>query len=92
MVEDEPTHIGQVLALETSVDKMKSRHEATHELLQNLINRLGPVQALKVHSPMQRPPSTTTSSTGQRSIFLKLALPPNFSGDRNAGKAFLTSC
>ena len=52
MVEDEPTHISRVLALKTSVDKMKSRHEATHELLQNLINRLGPAQALNAHSPV----------------------------------------
>src|SRR6266511_3017249 len=37
MVEDKPAHISQVLTLETSVDEMKSWHEATHELLQNLI-------------------------------------------------------
>ena len=64
MVKDEPVHIGQVLALETSVNEMKSQHEATHELLQNLIDRLGPMQALNAHSPVQRPPSTTASSTG----------------------------
>ncbi len=52
MVKDESAHIGQVLALKTSVDEMKSWHEATHELLQNLIDRLGPTQALNAHSPV----------------------------------------
>ncbi len=49
MVEDKSAHISQVLTLKTSVDKMKSRHEVIHELLQNLIDRLGPMQAL--HRP-----------------------------------------
>ncbi len=92
MVKDKPAHIGQVLALKTSINKMKSWHEATHELLQDLIDRLGPMQALNMHSPIQRPPSTTTSSAGQRNISLKPALPLDFSGDRNAGKVFLISC
>ena len=87
MANDEPAHIGRVLALETSFDKMKSRHEATHELLQSLINRLGPT-----HSPVQRPPSTTASSAGRKNLSLKPALPPDFSGDRSTGKVFLTSC
>ena len=52
MVKDESAHISQVLALETFLDEMKSRHEATYELLQNLIDRLGPAQALNVHSPI----------------------------------------
>ena len=52
MVKDESAHIGRVLALKTSLDEMKSQYEATHELLQNLINRLVPVQALNVHSPV----------------------------------------
>ena len=52
MVKDKPAHIGQVLALKTSVDEMRSQHEAIHELLQNLIDRLGPVQALNAHSPV----------------------------------------
>ena len=52
MVEDESAYISQVLTLKTSVDEMKSWHEATHELLQNLIDRLSPAQALNVHSPV----------------------------------------
>ncbi len=71
---------------------MKSRHEATHELLQSLIDRLGSAQAENAHSPVRRPPPTTTSSTGRKNLSLKLALLPDFSGDRNTGKAFLTSC
>ena len=92
MVKDKPAHISRVLALKTSINKMKNQHEATHELLQDLIDRLGPMQALNMHSPIQRPPSTTTSSAGQRNISLKPALPLDFSGDRNAGKVFLISC
>ena len=52
MVKDEPAHVGQVLILKTSVNEMKSWHKATYELLQNLIDRLSPTQALNAHSPM----------------------------------------
>ena len=52
MVEDESIHIGQVFTLKISLNEMKSQHKATHELLQNLINRLGPAQALNAHSPI----------------------------------------
>ncbi|HEX9430181.1 MAG TPA: hypothetical protein VF944_07355, partial [Candidatus Bathyarchaeia archaeon] len=92
MAEDEPVHIGRVLALENSFDDMRSRHEATHELLQSLIDRLGPAQAQNAQSPVRRPPSTTTSSAGRKHLSLKPALPPDFSGDRSTGKVFLTSC
>ena len=92
MAEDEPDHIGRVIALEASIDEMKSQNDATHELLQSLVERLGPAQAQNAQSPVRRPPSTTTPSAGRRNISLKPALPPDFSGDRNAGKAFLTSC
>src|SRR6266540_7423884 len=88
MVEDESAHISRVLALKTSLDKVKSQHKATHELLQNLINRLGPVHALNMHSPIRRPSSTAASSAGQRNISLKPALSPNISGDRSTGKVF----
>ncbi len=62
MVKDESTHIARVLTLETSLDEMKSQHEATHELLQDLIDRLGPTQALNAHSSIRRPPPTAASS------------------------------
>jgi len=67
-------------------------HEMVEDKSQNIIDRLGPAQALNAHSPIQKPPSTAASSTGQRKISLKPALPPNFSGDRSAGKVFLMSC
>ena len=92
MVEDEPSYIGRVTALEASIDEMRSRHDATHELLQSLVERLGPAQAQKAPSPVRRPTTTTTSSAGRRNVSLKPALPPDFSGDRKMGKAFLTSC
>ena len=93
MIDDEPAHIGRLVALETSVDEMKSQHEATHVLLQSILERLGPAQAQKAPPPVRKPPTTTTtSSAGRRNASLKPALPPDFSGDRKMGKAFLTSC
>jgi len=81
------------------MDEMKSQHEATHQLLQNLIARFGPAQAQNVqdHVPT-RPvcgsptPSIPPSSAGRKKVSLKPSFPPEFSGDRTSGKAFLTSC
>ena len=42
---DDTAHIGCVLALETAMDEIKSQNEATHHLLQSVLNRLGPSQA-----------------------------------------------
>ena len=42
---DDAAHIGRILALETAMDEMKSQNEATHHLLQRVLNRLGPSQA-----------------------------------------------
>ena len=89
---DEPSYIGRVLALENLIEEMKSRHDATRELLQNLVEKLGPAQAQNAQSPVRRPHSTQTSSAGRRNVSLKPALPTDFSGDRKAGKAFLMSC
>jgi hypothetical protein len=92
MNDDEPVHIGRVIALEASLDEMRDRHDATHELLRSLVERLGPAQAQNAQSPTRRTPSTTNPSASRRNPSLKPALPPDFSGDRKTGKAFLTSC
>ena len=89
----------QVVAIEATMDEIKSQHEAIHQLLQNLITRLGPTQAQDVQDHiLTRPargsptPSIPTSSTSRKKAALKPSFPAKFSGDRAAGKAFLTSC
>jgi len=99
MIEDQPVHMDRVRAIEATMDEMKSQHEATHQLLQDVLARLGPEQAQNVQDPLPtRParrsptPSIPASSAGRKKLPLKPSFPPDFSGDRAAGKAFLTSC
>jgi len=99
MIEDQPVHMDHVRAIEATMDEMKSQPEATHQLLQDILARLSPTQAQNVQDPLlTRPargsptPSIPTSSTGRKKLTLKPSFPPDFSGDRAAGKAFLTSC
>jgi len=42
MIDDQLVHMNRVTAIEATMDEMKSQHKATHQLLQNLIARLGP--------------------------------------------------
>jgi len=99
MIEDQPVHMDRVRTIEATMDEMKSQHKATHQLLQDVLARLGPAQAQNVQDPLPtRPargsptPSIPASSAGRKKLALKPSFPPNFSGDRAAGKAFLTSC
>ena len=99
MIEDQPVHMDRARAIEATMDEMKSQHEATHQLLQDVLTRLGPAQAQNVQDPLPtRPacrsptPSIPASSAGRKKLALKPSFPPNFSGDRAAGKAFSTSC
>jgi len=99
MIEDQPVHMDCVRAIEATMEEMKSQHEATHQLLQDILTRLGPAQAQNVQDPLPtRPacgsptPSIPASSAGQKKLALKPSFPPDFSGDQAAGKAFLTSC
>jgi len=99
MIEDKLVHMDRVCAIEATMDKMKSQHEATHQLLQDVLARLGPTQAQNMQDPLPtRPacgsptPSIPSSSAGRKKLTLKPSFPPNFSGDQAAGKAFLTSC
>ena len=89
----------RVVAIEATMDEMKSQHEATHQLLQDLLARLGPTPAQNVQDPPPTPParhsptpSIPASSAGRKKLALKPSFPPEFSGDQAAGKAFLTSC
>ena len=45
---DDIAYIGCIFALETAMDKMKSQNEATHHLLQSVLDRLSPLQAQNV--------------------------------------------
>ena len=99
MIEDQPVRMDHVRAIEVTMDKMKSQHEATHQLLQDVLARLSPTQAQNVQDPLPtRPacgfptPSIPASSAGWKKLTLKPSFPPDFSGDWAAGKAFLTSC
>src|SRR5205807_5809142 len=96
---DDAAHIGRVLALETAMDEMKSQNEATHHLLQSVLDRLSPLQAQNAPDRI-RPPSANSirsspipaSSAGRKKNFLKPSAPSEFDRSRSAGKAFLTSC
>jgi len=66
-------------------------------MLQDVLTRLGPVPTRNVqdppptHSAHHSPaPSIPTSSAGRKKVSLKPSFPPEFSGDRASGKAFLT--
>ena len=48
MIEDSPAHIDHILTIEATVNDIKSKNDATHQLLQNLLDRLGPLQAQNV--------------------------------------------
>jgi len=60
MLEDSPIHVNRILAIEATVDDMRSQNEATHRLLQDVLNKLGPAQARNVPDPRQRPVLTYT--------------------------------
>jgi hypothetical protein len=96
---DDSDHIGRVLALEAAVDGMRSQNEATHQLLQDVLDKLGPPQAQNAPDPIRppsthntRPPSVSASSAGRKKNLLRPSAPPDFDGTRSGGKAFLTSC
>ena len=99
MLDDSPVHIDCVIAIEATMDEMRSQHEATHQLLQDVLDRLSPAPAQNVQSSFPMPParqsptpSIPVSSAGRKKLSLKPSLPSEFSGDRTSGKAFLTSC
>ena len=62
MIEDQLVHMDRVCAIEATMDEMKSQHEATHQLLQDVLARLGPVRGTPYASD-SRPSSTSASAT-----------------------------
>jgi hypothetical protein len=80
-----------------AVEDMRGQSEATHLLLQDLIQRLGPAQAQNAPDRPQRPQSRhpspiTTPAASKKKVALKPAFPPDFGSDCTLGKAFLMSC
>ena len=45
MFEDSPVHVDCILTIKAMVDDMRSQNKATHRLLQDILDRLGPAQA-----------------------------------------------
>jgi len=105
MIEDSPVYIDRVIALENTVDDLRSQNQATHHLLQDILAKLGPTQPQNAPDPTQlpdvtQPPNPTNRqpspspapSAGRKKNFLKPSAPSDFSGDRAGGKVFLMSC
>jgi len=99
MIDDQPFSMNRVIAIEATMDEMKSQHRATHQMLQDVLTRLGAVptrdvqNSLPTHSAHYSPaPFIPASSAGRKKVSLKPSFPPEFSGDQASGKAFLTSC
>jgi len=52
MIDDRPVHMDCVIAIEVTMDGMKSQHEATHQLLQDILARLSPAPVQNVQDPL----------------------------------------
>ena len=93
MHHDEVPYIGRVETLEAIIDEMRTDQRATHTLLQDVLAKLNPATPLISPQPPRRPSSTSIPNpAGRNKNSLKPSFPPDFAGDRNSGKAFLTSC
>jgi len=57
MIEDQPVHMEHIRAIEATMDEMKSQHEATHQLLQDVLAQLGPTQAHNMQDPLLTHPA-----------------------------------
>ena len=84
----------RIFHLEQAMDEMRSQGDITKQLLQNIMDRLGPpapspTTDRQTRSPRPPPPS---SSASRKKPPLKPSTPPDFDGNRARGKAFLTSC
>jgi len=82
--------------LEAAVDEMRGKNETVYNLLQNILDRLGPAQAQNAPLPRRsddrQPSPTPIPSAGRKKPSLKPSSPSEYNGDRSEGKAFLTSC
>jgi hypothetical protein len=86
-------------SLESTVDSMMSQSKATKNLLQTILERLGPALGLLNENrpnptgQLQSHPPTPipTLAAGWKKTLLKPSAPLEFDGDCAKGKAFLTS-
>jgi hypothetical protein len=100
MSEDHPFFMDHLSSLKSTVDSMMSQSKATKNLLQTILERLGPILGLLNESrpsptgwPQSRPPTPIpTPALGQKKTLLKPSAPSEFNSDHAKGKAFLTSC
>ena len=103
MLDDPPVDVEadatRLTTLERKYDRLESQNEATHKLLQTLIENMGatpPPLTDKPPTTARRPSSrhsdTSASTAGRKKLSLKPSTPSEFDGDRTKGKAFLTSC
>ena len=97
MQDDDVVHVSRVLAIEAQLDEVSNQSRATHELLQDFLSKLNPEVAptspqLPSNSRKSSMASLPTTSAGRKKSTLKPSFPPEYSGDRASGKAFLTSC
>jgi hypothetical protein len=100
MREDRLFPTDHLSSLESTVDNMMSQSKATKNLLQTILERLGPMLGLLNESrpsptgqPQSRPPTPIpTPGSGQKKTLLKPSAPSKFDSDCVKCKAFLTSC
>jgi len=99
MFKNSLVNVDRILAIKATIDDMRSQNEATHRLLQDILDKLSPAQARNVPDPIRPPTRGSTRSSPiptfsarRKKNFLKPSAPSEFNGDRSAGKAFLTSC
>ena len=97
MQDDDVVHVSRVLAIEAHLDEVSNQSRATHELLQDFLSKLNPEVApaspqVPSNSRKSSMASLPTTSAGRKKSTLKPSFPPEYSGDRASGKAFLTSC
>jgi len=52
MFKNSPVHVDHILVIEATVDDMRSQNEATHRLLQDILDKLSPAQAQNVPDPI----------------------------------------
>ena len=90
MVEDDTLHISRAQAIENRLDEVLNDNLTTRQLLRDVLAKLNPETPLTALP--QRPVTTSVPPPSRSTNSLKPAFPPDFSGDRNSGKAFLTSC
>jgi len=56
MIHDGPVNVGHLIALESTVDGLRSQNEATLAVLQDILFRLSPAPALNVQAPLHYTP------------------------------------